>query len=76
MAAYFTRGVLRPSGYYCALHNGSAADVDFIRTSSPLSTDDISVDDEDVYEVERLVQLRRGKVCRSILATLQQYNTS
>ena len=69
MATYFFRAVPRPSGFYRALHNGSTPDVEpDIRvktTSTSLPFQDL--DDPNVYEVERLVHSRRGKVRRSVL---------
>lgn len=63
MAAYFTRAVPRPSGYYRELNNCSTADVDLIRAKP---TADISIAD-DVYEVKRLVQSRRGNALSLLL---------
>ena len=60
MAAYHTRAVQRPPGFYRALHNSSTADSDFSGRAKSLPAADLN--DEDVYEVERLVQCRRGKV--------------
>ena len=70
MAAYFTRSVHRPPGYYRALNACSSADAGFDaerrqglrrprigHTALPES----EADGEDVYEVERLVQCRCGK---------------
>ena len=70
--AYFTRALPYPSGFYRALHNCSTADVNLDvhakPTISSLSAQDL--DDPDVYEVERLVESRRAKVCRSSPRTL------
>jgi len=59
MAGYFTRAVVRPPGYYRALHNRSSADTYAVENTGSRY---LSFDEEDVYEVERLVQPRRKKV--------------
>ena len=69
MAAYFTRSVRRPPGYYRALNACSSVDAEvetFCRPdkpkAGPTALSEMEVDQEDVYEVERLVQRRRSKV--------------
>ena len=53
MAAYYTRAVPRPLGFYCALHNGGTPDAEFSGRAKFLPAADFG--DQDVYEVERLV---------------------
>ena len=65
MAAYYTRAVPRPPGFYCALHNGSTPDAEFSGRAKFLPAADLG--DQDVYEVEHLVHCRRGKVSRHFL---------
>ena len=70
MAAYFTRSIPRPPGYYRALNARSTADAAGVSTDrrqneqrvGRISLPERDIDDEDVYEVERLVQRRNGKV--------------
>ena len=66
MAAYFTRAVPRPSGYYRSLNRQSTADVYDCTVGHSSSI--VRYDDQDVYEVERLVSSRKAKVRRYILA--------
>ena len=61
MAAYFTRAVPHSPGFYRGLHNGSTADIEFNVRAKSLPAQ--YLDDQDVYEVERLVHSRSGKVC-------------
>lgn len=69
MAAYFTRSIPRPPGYYRALNvrNTIDAGVPTDRRQNEqrvgrISLPERDIGDEDVYEVERLVQRRNGKV--------------
>jgi hypothetical protein len=64
MAAYFTRSVVRPPGFYRALNNRSSLDAESIdkpTTSSFTSLSEREIHEDDVYEVERLVQRRNSK---------------
>ena len=70
MAAYYTRAVPRPPGFYRALHNSSTADSEFSGHPKTLSV--VNLGDQDVYEVERLVHCRRGKP----LYTLKELSTT
>ena len=72
MAAYNTRSVPRPPGFYRALHNRSTADSEVTICTKPLPA--VNLDDKDVYEVERLVYSRRGKVSRSFSLCLVWYS--
>ena len=64
MAAYFTRAVPRPWGFYRALHDCSTADINLDLHAKPINS--LANDDEDVYEVERLVFSRRGNVFQTV----------
>jgi hypothetical protein len=61
MAAYFTRSIVRPQGFYRALNNRSSLDADSIdkpTTSSFTSLSEQDIHKDEVYKVERLVQRR------------------
>ena len=66
MAAYLTRLVHRPPGYYRALNARSSADLDAERRQGlrrpRIGHTTLPENEADVYEVERLVQRRCGKV--------------
>ena len=62
-SSYFTRSVVRPPGFYRALHTRSSLDADSLETTRGLvCLFERETDQEGVYEVERLVQRRTGKV--------------
>ena len=57
MAAYNTRAISRPAGYYCSFNSRSTADA-----YGPVSPACLSSGKSDYYEVQRLVSSRLRKV--------------
>ena len=81
MAAYFTRQVHRPPGFYRQLNARSSLDGEAggecnngrrqKTDRTAMSESDLLAEAEDVYEVERLIQRRCGKVKTSFPSRLR-----